>query len=254
MDNIYSMESIIWISGASSGIGAALAASVPDGHGRVVGIARRPPPAGEHLAADLSDRAGWATVQESFAQVLGSGQVTRATFMHFAGEGRPHGPAAQADRDLYTSSVLLNAASGLVLGQAFLSLCRTHGVAATLVVCSSPGALEMHRGMAHYGAAKAALLHWTGTVRQEEPDSVILAVIPWAVDTPMLRDAAAQPAQANPMSGRLREDLARGEFATAEQAAAEIWQAVSAGAARSPLHVGRVPDLEGAAAAEVAPS
>ena len=70
-------------------------------------------------------------------------------------------------------------------------------------------------------------------------------MIPWAVDTPMLRDAVSQPVETNPLSGRLREDLARGEFATAGQAAAEIWQAVVAGAPESPLHVGRVPPGQG---------
>jgi benzil reductase ((S)-benzoin forming) len=245
------MGSIFWISGASSGIGAALAASVPDPDARLVSISRRPPAVGDHLPADLSDPAGWQAVRVGFEATLAAGDITQATFMHFAGEGRPHGRASDADSDAYTASVLLNAGAGLVLGQAFLSLCRAHRVGATLVVCSSPGALEMHRGMAHYGAAKAALLHWTGTVRQEEPDSVVLAVIPWAVDTPMLRDAAEQPAATNPMSGHLREDLARGEFATPEQASAEIWQAILAGAPQSPLHVGRVPDLGDPAASEV---
>ncbi len=254
MYNVQTVNSVVWISGASSGIGAAVAASVPDPEAQLISISRRSPAVGDHLRADLSDPAGWQAVRAGFAQTLAAGDVKQATFMHFAGEGRPHGRASEADGEAYTSSVLLNAGAGLVLGQAFLAECRSHGVAATLVVCSSPGALEMHRGMAHYGAAKAALLHWTGTVRQEEPDSVVLAVIPWAVDTPMLRDAAEQPVAENPMSGHLREDLARGEFATPEQASAQIWQAVLAGAPQSPLHVGRVPDLGDLAASEVATS
>jgi benzil reductase ((S)-benzoin forming) len=235
------VTSTIWISGASSGIGAALAQAVPERDARVVGIARRPPAVGEHLAADLSDPSDWDAVRAAFERTLAQGETQRAVFMHFAGDGHPHGHAAEAQSDTYIRSIMLNAASGLVLGQAFLALCRTHEVPATLVMCSSPGALAMHRGMAHYGAAKAALLHWTGVVRQEEPETVVLAVIPWAVDTPMLRDAVSQPVETNPLSGRLREDLARGEFATADQAAAEIWQAVVAGAPESPLHVGRVP-------------
>jgi len=182
-------------------------------------------------------------VQGSFEELIGSGGVERAFFFHFAGEGSPHGRASLADPVHYARSVHLNAGSGLVLGQSFLHACARASVPAVLVVCSSPGALAETRGMAHYGAAKAALLHWTQVVREEEPDSVVLAVIPWATDTPMLRDAMQQDPETNPLSGELLALAERGqlELASPEEVAAEVWAAVLGGAPHSPLHVGARP-------------
>ena len=232
---------VVWISGASSGIGAALAESVPIPEARVIGIARRPPTSGEHFEADLSDPRSWADVHESFQRVVGTQNVGRALFLHFAGDGAPHGRASTADPQHYARSVQLNAASGLILGQAFLHACRQAEVPAVLVICSSPGALAEHKGINHYGASKAALLHWTQVVRAEEPDSVVLAVIPWATDTPMLREAMRQDPEAMPISGELRAMADQGQLATAHEVAEEIWAAVMDGAPRSPLHVGAPP-------------
>ena len=61
---------VAWISGASSGIGAALARSVPYDGARVLGISRRPPVVGEHVAADLADVDSWDRVALSFEGVL----------------------------------------------------------------------------------------------------------------------------------------------------------------------------------------
>jgi benzil reductase ((S)-benzoin forming) len=236
------MTTAVWISGASSGIGAALARSVPYEDARVLGISRRPPAVGEHLAADLSDVSSWSAVSQSFEAVLRDDHPERAVLLHFSGNGAPHGPIVDADPDEYARSVILGAAAGQVLGQAFLRTCRHHGVPAVLVVCSSPGALEPHRGMAHYGAGKSALLYWTAVARDEESGSVILAVIPWATDTPMLRDAMDQPVETNPVSGMVRAAFDAGEVATPADVAAEIWNNVVAGAPVSPLHVGIVPE------------
>jgi NAD(P)-dependent dehydrogenase (short-subunit alcohol dehydrogenase family) len=240
-------RSVVWISGASSGIGAALAQSVPFADARVIGIARRAPAAGEHLPADLSDPASLPAVRASFEEVIGSGELERAVFLHFAGDGAPHGRAMAADPDRYARSVQLNAASGMILGQAFLHACAGARVPAVIVMCSSPGALTENRGMAHYGAAKAALLHWTQVVRAEEPESVVLAVVPWATDTPMLRDAMLQDADENPLSGELRAASESGQLtlATPEEVAAAVWEAVLSGAPKSPLHVGpRPPEFQ----------
>jgi benzil reductase ((S)-benzoin forming) len=235
------MTTAVWISGASSGIGAALARSIPYEDARVLGISRRPPAVGEHLAADLADVGSWSEVLQSFGAVLSDDRPQRAVLLHFSGNGAPHGPIVEADTDEYARSVILGAA-GQVLGQAFLRACRQHDVPAVLVVCSSPGALEAHRGMAHYGAGKSALLYWTAVARAEEPGSVVLAVIPWATDTPMLRDAMEQPTETNPVSAMVRAAFDAGEVATPDDVAAAIWAGVLAGAPVSPLHVGIVPE------------
>ena len=85
------MSIVVWISGASSGIGAALAASVPYEGARVIGISRRPPAVGEHVEADLSDPASWPRVAQHFADVLARADVGSAVFLHMAGIASPVG-------------------------------------------------------------------------------------------------------------------------------------------------------------------
>jgi short-subunit dehydrogenase len=52
-------RSLVWISGASSGIGGALATTVPWEAARLLGVSRRPPVVGEHVEADLAQPASW---------------------------------------------------------------------------------------------------------------------------------------------------------------------------------------------------
>src|SRR4051794_26414705 len=110
---------VVWISGASSGIGAALAASVPVAGARVIGISRRRGAGAEHLQADLSQPGTWPAVAAHFAEVLDGQDARSAVFLHMAGAATPVGPVVDADLDAYTASVHLNAGSGQVLGKAF---------------------------------------------------------------------------------------------------------------------------------------
>ncbi len=239
------MAHVVWITGYSSGIGAALAASVPDPDARVIGVSRRPGAVGEHVAADLTDPAEWDTVLASFDAVLGAGDVTRASLLHFAGIGVPHGPAALADRDQYRSSVLLNSASGQVLAQGFLGACAAHGITDPLIIlCSSPAAITPLPFVSHYGAGKKAGDYWVAGVAAEEAErseALILGVAPFAVDTPMLRSVMDLPAELDPNAAMLRAEADQGRLATPEATAAEIWAAAVPANAGSVVYVGAVP-------------
>lgn len=148
---------VVWISGASSGIGAALAKSVPHPGARLYGISRRPPVAGEHIEADLAQPTAWPAVAKHFEAVLSRREARDAVFLHMSGIGAPAGPVTDADLEAYTQAVLLNSAAGQVLGKAFLTACRRSDTSATLVLCSSPAAAKTVPGVSHYGAGKAAL-------------------------------------------------------------------------------------------------
>ena len=113
------MSDIIWISGASSGIGKALADNVPWPDPRVIDISRRGAPGVEHVEADLSDPASWPTVAESFERELADFSGERVVFVHAAGSVQPIGFAGEVDTEAYTRNVLLNSAAGQVLGHAF---------------------------------------------------------------------------------------------------------------------------------------
>jgi benzil reductase ((S)-benzoin forming) len=115
---------LVFITGASSGIGLALARSVPFPDARVINISRRSAPGCEHFAADLSDPAAWPTVADLFARELKGFDGEQAVLVHSAGTLEPIGFAGEVDGDAYAREVLLNAAAPLVLGDAFLRAAR----------------------------------------------------------------------------------------------------------------------------------
>jgi benzil reductase ((S)-benzoin forming) len=238
----------VWISGASSGIGAALAASLPYADARVIGISRRAPSVGEHLEADLADPATWERIAAQFDELLGSGEFARAVFVHMSGIAVPSAPVADADRGDYTAAVLLNSASGQVLGQAFLSACRRAGVQPTLCLCSSPAAANPAPSASHYGAGKSALQYWAAAVALETKGwAKVFSVIPFAVDTPMVRKSIDELPAGHPIGDHLRSAADEGRLATAETTAQQIWalaaDATTHGAA---VPVGAVPAGVGA--------
>ena len=234
----------VWVTGASSGIGAALACEAPpDAH--VVGIARRPPPRGEHLRADLADPVAWSAVGDDIDARLRE-RPARAVLLHFAGTLEPIGPSAEADVDDYAESVLLNAASGQVLGARFLRACAREEISATVVMCSSPAATIPRAGAAQYCAGKAALEHWVRVVALEgtgRPDaSVVFSVVPYGVDTPMVRAAMATPPHELPLGEVFRAAAAADRLARPQDVAREIWALVEAPPAPgSSVPVGAVP-------------
>jgi benzil reductase ((S)-benzoin forming) len=214
----------VWISGASSGIGAALAASVPYADARIIGISRRAPAAGEHHEADLADPAAWPRIAAEFDDVLGSGEFGHAVFVHMSGIAQPSAHVADADRGDYTAAVLLNSAAGQVLGQAFLSACRRAAVQATLCLCSSPAAANPAPSASHYGAGKSALQYWAAAVALEtEGWANVFSVIPFAVDTPMVRRSIADLPVGHPIGDHLRSSAEEGRLATPEATAEQIW-------------------------------
>jgi benzil reductase ((S)-benzoin forming) len=218
---------VVWISGASSGIGAALAASVPYEGARLIGIGRRPPAHGEHVGADLADPGAWPRVAGHFGAVLNRHRHDAAVCVHMSGVATPIGPVVDADPGAYARAVLLNAASGQVLGKAFLDACGSSGTPATLVLCSSPAAAMPAYGASHYGAGKSALQYWAAAVATEtEGWARVFSVVPYAVDTPMVRATIAQPPGATPVAERLRAAAERGDLATPEVTAAQIWDRV----------------------------
>jgi NAD(P)-dependent dehydrogenase (short-subunit alcohol dehydrogenase family) len=101
--------------------------------------------------------------------------------------------------------VLLNSASGQVLGKAFLTACARTGNEATLVLCSSPAAAAHVAGVSHYGAGKSALQFWAAaTATEVEGWARVFSVVPFAVDTPMVRETITLPPGITPVADKLR--------------------------------------------------
>ena len=82
-------DAMVWISGASGGIGQALIRTVPWPGTRVIGISRRPAAGAEHLKADLATPSEWGIVGSSFSRELAGFEGERAVFIHAAGMLEP---------------------------------------------------------------------------------------------------------------------------------------------------------------------
>ena len=220
--------SLIWISGASAGIGAALAAAVPYADARVIDLSRRGGGSAEHFKADLSDPADWVRVERHFREELAGYDGERVVFIHNAGTITPIGPADGADGEEYTRAVLLNSAAPQVLGRAFLQ--ATAGLACErhLVMLSSGAAKTAYAGWSSYNAGKAAVEHWVRTVGAEQEERAgggcrVIAVAPGVVDTAMQTEIRATGEQDFPAVGRFHELKTTGALSTPTEAAAGIW-------------------------------
>jgi benzil reductase ((S)-benzoin forming) len=216
------VSSLIWISGASAGIGAALASAVPFPDARVIDLSRRGGTV-EHFRADLSDPADWKRVEQHFAAELAGFDGERVVFVHNAGTVVPIGPAAAVDADAYTRAVLLNSAAPQVLGRAFLRATAELDCEKHLVMLSSGAARNPYPGWSAYNAGKAAVEQWVRTVGAEENGCRVIAVAPGVVDTAMQGDIRAVDERAFPAVERFRDLKRSGGLITAEQAAQGIW-------------------------------
>lgn len=221
-------DTIVWITGASSGIGAALAETVPFADARVIGVSRSGgAPCAEHLPADLSDPASWAAIEAHLHAQLGTFTGTRAVFVHCAGTLEPIGFAGAVDSAAYRRNVLLNSAAPQALGHAFLAVTAGLGCERHLVFMSSGAATTAYAGWSSYSAGKAATDQWVRSVgaeqrRQPNPCRVI-SVAPGVVATPMQDYIREMDPADFPAVEKFHDLFESGELKDPKDAARGIW-------------------------------
>jgi NAD(P)-dependent dehydrogenase (short-subunit alcohol dehydrogenase family) len=237
-------DTLIWISGASAGIGRELAATIPWDGARVIGISRTPPegPGGiEHLQADLADPADWQAVGSSFEKELAGFGGRRVVFVHAAGTVEPVGFAGEVDTDPYSKNVLLNSASPQVLGHLFLAAARDVDAERHLVMMTSGAARSVYPGWSAYGASKAAVDQWVRNVgaEQEARGGVrVISVAPGTVDTAMQAKLRETPEDQFPKRQKFVDLHESGKLTAPEEVARDIWALLERG-----LDNGSVVDL-----------
>lgn len=227
------MSDLVIISGASSGLGLALSRTVPF-PATIVDISRSGPPDDdiEHITADLADPAAWEAVGEAMRNLVAEHDPDRAVFIHAAGTLTPIGFAGEVDGDAYASNVILNSASGQVLGHLFLEAVSGRTGIFDVVMISSGAANSAYPGWSSYGAGKAALNHWVrnvGAEQRERGGVRVSAVAPGVVATGMQRQIRKTSERDFPNVERFHDLHEEGKLADPEDAAGKIWSAMERG-------------------------
>ena len=223
-------RTIVWITGATQGIGEALARAVPYPDARVINISRRQNPAFENLVADLTDPASWDVISRHLDDELAAFDGERAVFIHNANYGGSTGFVGEIDPVEYRRQIYANSAASLVLGDAFIRACRP-GYESGLVMISSASAKFAMQGMAVYGAAKAGVEQWVRAVRAErktrDADPWVVAIRPGFIVTEQMRAQYADghgDLDAFPGGAAVAQAIAEGRGESPDECAANIWR------------------------------
>jgi benzil reductase ((S)-benzoin forming) len=235
-------DALVWITGASSGIGRALADTVPWEDARVIDVSRSGSPDLEHVEADLSGPSGWDAVRESLGRELAAFRGDRVVFVHSAATLTPIGFAGEVDADAYAAQVILNSAAPQVLGDLFIRAVHGLDVRADYVVLTSGAATAVYEGWSAYGAGKAAVDHWVriaGAERERRGGRVrVLAIAPGVVATPMQEEIRRAGEERFPNVDRFVELHEAGALKDPHDVARDIWRLLE-----RPLENGAVLDL-----------
>jgi len=225
---------LLWISGASSGIGAALVETVPYDDAHIIDISRSGgTPRTEHVPADLADPAAWSAIDAHFHARIEQFGGRHVTFVHAAASLHPIGFAGEVDPAAYRRTALLNATAPQVLGDALLRAlgASSFGGTADLVFISSGAAKRPIEGWSTYCAGKAAQDMWVRTVGAEQQrrgtGRRLLAIAPGVVATSMQEQIRATDERELPDVGRFRQLHADGELLDPAESARRVWALVT---------------------------
>jgi NAD(P)-dependent dehydrogenase (short-subunit alcohol dehydrogenase family) len=234
--------SLVWIAGASGGIGQALAHTVPWPGARVIGINRNPSGEGiEHLKADLADPSTWPVIGASFHRELQHFDGRHVVFVYSAGTLDPLGFAAEVDSPAYQHNVLVNSAAPQVLGQQFLAAARALDVRRHLIMLTSGAAKSVYPGWTSYGASKAAVDQWVrnaGAEQDRRGGVQVWSIAPGTVDTGMQKQLRDTTEERFPNRQKFLDLHERGELSDPQEVAVQIWKLIDQG-----LDNGSVVDL-----------
>lgn len=231
-----SPRSLVILTGASRGLGAAMAEQLLTANASLLTISRHPNPMLEAFAAaadaplqqwsiNLADGASAAAGLEAWLKEQ-KATSSSATLINNAALAGKAGPIEDSDAAELAAVLRVGLEAPMLLTRAFLRATRDWGVVRKVLNISSGAGKKPLGGTAAYCAVKAGLDHFSRVValdeaRQSNPAKVV-SLAPGVIDTDMqtaLResDPAAFPSQA--MFAAMKAD---GQLTSPEQSAARV--------------------------------
>ncbi len=228
-------EKVIVLTGASRGLGAALAAELLAADTLLVTVSRKPNESLQKLArergAQLLQIA--ADLSEPLKAVVGAEKVAAAlpasaasyTLINNAGMVQPLGLATQLTEGTAIASALnLNVTAVILLTARFLATTEGRARDRRILNISSGAARSPSPSWGVYCASKAALDMYTRVLNTEQKDSGVRAVslAPGIIDTDMQANIRNSDPARVPVQPRFVELHQRGQLASPAQTAARI--------------------------------
>ncbi|MGV0656551.1 SDR family NAD(P)-dependent oxidoreductase, partial [Mycolicibacterium thermoresistibile] len=224
-------STLVFITGATSGLGNGLAQTVPWPRPHIVNLSRRPHPQYESIFLDLTDAATWAPAGDAIARRVQEFAGTRVIFVQNAYHPEPVGFIGEVDRDALAAHTIANVAAPLMLGDAFIrATTKRPDLESGLILISSAGARLAFEGNAVYCAGKAAAEQWVRVVRAERrrrgTGPWVVAIRPGTVFTPQLQAAAAEDPRNLPHAPLIARAIEQNAYEGPDAVGAKIWASV----------------------------
>ena len=226
-------DTLIWISGATQGLGQGIASTVPYPAARIINLSRRDHPDFETVRIDLTKPDSWAAAGESFQKELKNFKGKRAIFIHnaFYQEQFAFVGSDELDPTMYRDEAIANGVAPQLLGHMFLKEAKP-AYESGLVMITSAGARVPFEGNAAYCAAKAAVEMWVRTVRTEikrrgRENLWVMAIRPGFVDTPAVHKTLTADIKSYPLGPQIAKQLETREgIMTPVEAGKGIWSMI----------------------------
>jgi benzil reductase ((S)-benzoin forming) len=225
------------LTGASRGLGAAIARQLLAADAHLLTLSRHPDPALteaakasatvlEQWALDLGHDIGSAARLEAWLHQHRPSQFTSATLINNAGLVGRVGPLEQSDAEQIAAVLRVGLEAPMLLTGAFLRATRAWAIDKRVLNISSGAGRRAIAGWSSYCAAKAGLDHFSRVTALDEPlrpnPARIVALAPGVIDTDMQGELRAADAAGFPEQSNFVNLKASGQLPTPEAAAKRV--------------------------------
>jgi len=225
------------LTGASRGLGAAIARQLLAADTHLLTLSRRPDPALpdaahasgallEQWALDLGHDIGSAARLETWLHQHDAAQFAAATLINNAGLVGRVGPVDASDADTLAAVLRVGLEAPMLLTSAFLRATRTWAIDKRVLNISSGAGRRPIAGWSAYCAAKAGLDQFSRVSALDEAHrpqpARIVSLAPGVIDTDMQGELRAADPSGFPEQANFINMKASGQLSTPEAAAARV--------------------------------